>query len=478
MNTYKNLTGTLGAVAMSILFSTHAIAQEQAAKDMKILNKEIKKKGNKVNVYMDLNLDQVKVASNKGLVFTPILYKGEDTLKLPAVEVMGRKRFVYYERTGKTATENPLIVAKRENKKSQTLRYAYTTPYREWMKNSNFAISNDACGCNQKLLAENLLTNNTEALTTPLQLYQAYREPKAEVVKVRQENGSARLNFRINKWDIVKELGNNSNELATIKKTLDLVKNDPDVTITSITLHGYASPDGNYANNDKLSRNRTQALYNHLLKTYPIEKKLFKVESTAEDWEGTLEYIKSHNIPQKEAALKIINSNLTPDQKEQTLAAKAGEAFRFLVDKVWPGLRRTDYTIEYDVKAFNLEEARKVINTRPQKLSLQEMYMVANSYPKGSEEYNNVFDTAVKMFPEDKLANLNAAIAAIERGDKVRAEKYLKKAGTGTEVDNTRGCLAVLNEDYEAAKQYFQKAVAGGLKGAQENLNKLNKIVE
>jgi hypothetical protein len=256
------------------------------------------------------------------------------------------------------------------------------------------------------------------------------------------------------------------------------VKNDPDVTITSITLHGYASPDGSYANNNKLSRNRTQALYNYLLKTYPIDKKLFKVESTAEDWAGTLEYIKSHNIPQKEAALKIINSDMTPDQKEQTLAAKAGEAFRFLVDKVWPGLRRTDYTIEYDVKAFNLEEARRVINTRPQKLSLQEMYMVANSYPKGSEEYNNVFDTAVKMFPEDKLANLNAALAAIDRGDKVSAEKYLKKAGTGAEVDNARGCLAVLNEDYEAAKQYFQKAVAGGLKGAQENLNKLNKIVE
>ena len=87
MNTYKILNKTLGAVALSILFSTNAIAQEQAAKDMKVLNKEIKKKGNKVNVYMDLNLDDVKLASNKGLILTPILYKGEDTLKLPAVEV-------------------------------------------------------------------------------------------------------------------------------------------------------------------------------------------------------------------------------------------------------------------------------------------------------------------------------------------------------------------------------------------------------
>ena len=56
MNTYKILNKTLGAVALSILFSTNAIAQKQAAKDMKVLNKEIKKKGNKVNVYMDPNL--------------------------------------------------------------------------------------------------------------------------------------------------------------------------------------------------------------------------------------------------------------------------------------------------------------------------------------------------------------------------------------------------------------------------------------
>lgn len=104
--------------------------------------------------------------------------------------------------------------------------------------------------------------------------------------------------------------------------------------------------------------------------------------------------------------------------------------------------------------------------------------MVANSYPKGSEEYNNVFDTAVKMFPEDKLANLNAALAAIDRGDKVSAEKYLKKAGTGAEVDNARGCLATLNEDYDSAKLYFQKAVNGGLKEAQENLDKINKFTE
>ena len=91
-------------------------------------------------------------------------------------------------------------------------------------------------------------------------------------MKIRQENGSARLNFRVNKWDIVVNLGNNAKELAKMIETLELVKNDSDVTITQITLHGYASPDGGYANNDKLSRNRTQALKDYLTSVYPIDQ--------------------------------------------------------------------------------------------------------------------------------------------------------------------------------------------------------------
>ena len=67
---------------------------------------------------------------------------------------------------------------------------------------------------------------------------------------------------------------------------------------------------------------------------------------------------------------------------------------------------------------------------------------------------------------------------AVERGDKVSAEKYLKKVGDTPEANNARGCLAVQKEDYQAAKEYFEKAVKGGLKKAQENLDKVNKVLE
>ena len=306
--------------------------------------------------------------------------------------------YIYYQRNQKTATANPLIVALRKNKTAQTLHYEYAAPFSDWMKNSNFAISNDACGCNQQLLDEGILNPEGRAFSTPKNLFNAYVQPKAEAVKARKENGSARLNFKVNKWDILYDMGNNANELDNIRKTLDLVKNDSDVTITKITLHGYASPDGGYANNNKLSHNRTQALLKHILKIYPISSKLFAATATAEDWAGTIKYVNENDIPQKEAALEIINSNMQPDAKEKALLKKAPQAYHYLLQNVWPSLRRTDYTIEYDVQAFNVEKAREVIKTRPQKLSLQEMYLVAQTYPKGSAEFNNVFDIAVRMF--------------------------------------------------------------------------------
>lgn len=463
----------LSLAAAVILLCMPAKAQQLVGGKVSLLNKEVKKTGNNVAVNMDFKLDNLQVKSNKGTVIIPMIVNQQDTLKMPAVEIMGRKRYIYYQRNNKTATQNPLIVTRRNNKEAQTIHYAYTIPYREWMNNSQLVVGQDVCGCNQAIVENGLFSRIGEALPGPMKLQYAYVRPKAEPIKNRQEKGTAQLKFHINKAIINTELGNNQAELDKMRKTIDLVKNDADVHITSITLHGYASPDGSYANNEKLAKNRTKAVYDYLRNLYPVEKELFKFSSTAEDWQGVRDYVGKNNIPQKATVLNILNSNMGPDEMERAIAAKAGEAHRYLINQVYPPLRRTEYEINYDVRHFNLEEARKIIKTRPQKLSLEEMYAVANSYEKGSKEYNEVFDIAVKMFPEEELANLNAAYTAIDRGDKVSAENYLKKAGNGPEVDNARGALAVLKNDYQTAKTYFEKADKAGLKEAKINLQEL-----
>ena len=112
----------------------------------------------------------------------------------------------------------------------------------------------------------------------------------------------------------------------------------------------------------------------------------------------------------------------------------------------------------------------------PQKLSLQEMYAVAQTYGTGSKEYNEVFETAVRLFPDDEAANLNAANSAMQRNELDRAENYLKRAGDSGEALVARGILAYMKNDLEKAESYFRQAQQRGVKEADSNLDSLLRV--
>lgn len=104
----------------------------------------------------------------------------------------------------------------------------------------------------------------------------------------------------------------------------------------------------------------------------------------------------------------------------------------------YPALRHSDYHIKYKIRPFNVEEAKKLITTRPQLLSQNEMFMVAQTYEPGSKEFNEVMEIAVRMFPNDPTANLNAACMRLNAGDAESAKPYLDKAGNSPEAEAAR----------------------------------------
>lgn len=451
-------------------------AQQLAGGQITVQNSNVKKTDGKVNVSMDLDLSQLEIKSNEGTVLTPMLVSRNDTARMAAVEILGRKRYIYYQRNGKTATTSPAIVERRNNGKAQTVHYATTLPYEKWMNNSQLIMAEGVCECDQTLIGQNALESvSSVRFDQPWNLQYAYVQPQAEAVKQRAEEGSARLTYAVAKYDIRPAIGNNASELQKIRETIDLVRNDKDVELTGISLHGYASPDGGYAFNEKLAANRTASLRTYLKNYYnALSDRLFTTTSTAEDWDGTRKAVESSNLKDKQALLDIIDSNLTPDVKDRTMAAKYGEAYRTILNDIYPPLRRTDYKVTYNVRNFNLDEARKIIKERPQKLSLNEMYLVANSYDKGSEDFRQVFDVAVRMYPDDQIANLNAANVALMRGDNASAERYLQKAGSSAEALNARGVLAVKKGDYTSARSLFNQAAAKGLAEAKANITEMD----
>lgn len=433
---------------------------------------------NAERLFLSLNLDisDLEVSSEEEVILTPKLVTPTDTLYLSSVVIAGRNRFYRLLRNDADLENVDLYRAG----KFQNVDYQAVVPFAKWMENANIVMNEEICGCVCELLYddESLLTTLDFApkMFVPQFVYVA---PQAEAVKTREVKGSAFIDFPVNRTEIYENYRNNPSELQKIRTTIDVVKNDPDTRITSVHIKGYASPEGSYANNIRLAKGRTETLMHYVQRLYDFPASTMATEFEPEDWEGLRKYVEESSMLNKEALLAIINSDREADNKDWTLKQRYPEDYRFLLANVYPALRHSDYTVEYVVRAYtDIEEAKRVMWTAPGKLSLQEFYMVANSYPVGSEEYNEVFDTMVRLYPNDEVANLNAANTAMNRKDWASARKYLAKAGNGPHALYAQGVMAAMQKDYELATRYFTKARDNGVKEAENALNQIKKITK
>ena len=304
----------------------------------------------------------------------------------------------------------------------------------------------------------------------------AFRIPEVEEVKTRQESGRAFLAFQLGKSEILDNFRSNATELAKIMQAIDLVRNDSNVTVSHIAIHGYASPDGSLALNEKLSAERTQALKSWVMSKYQFDEALFTTAHTAEDWEGLVNFLRNNNtLEGREEILNIIATVGDLDKREARIREEFPSQYRFMLDNWYPFLRHSDYTVGYIVRPFTVEEAKRELKLHPQNLSIDEMFRIAQTYKEGSKEYNEVFLIAVKQNPDHPVANLNAACIALRAGDKTAAAGYLEKAMPCAERDLATGVLRMMEGHVEEAERLFEAADKAGLREeARHNLRILH----
>ncbi len=88
----------------------------------------------------------------------------------------------------------------------------------------------------------------------------------------------------------------------------------------------------------------------------------------------------------------------------------------------------------------------------------------------GQRRDNATFATAVRMFPDDPVANLNAANTALRLGDLKGAETYLGKAEMLPKPFYARGIHAALLKDYDAAQPLLKQALQQGVAQAERRV--------
>ena len=449
----------------------------------------------KMHVSIEFILDSIEVPTNHQLFVTPVI-DGPDgqRVALPALLINGRNmHYVYQRGTLSDGIQRQYSIAqevRRYNGRPQSVEYAANAPYNRWMlkPGTSLQVVVDSCGCGD-LFGKGILEIPLDLNPAP-RMRVAYITPAVTELPVSVHEGRARVQFEVDKTELHPEPYkcrngqriDNREQLRIIDDSVAYALSDPNVEIASINICGYASPESPYLHNEELSMGRSRALAEYLAAKYQLPKDKCTYNSVPENWKEFREIVvAAPELTDKQRAelLELIDRpTYGPrdfDAKERELKTDKRFASLYrstILPKWFPLLRCTEFTINTRLKPLSDPELAKVIRKTPELMSLNQMMRVARLYPEGSDDFNEVIEIARRHYPTDEVANINAAVAAIQNGNLDRASELLQNVGDSPEAENARGVIEVHRGEFDKAREHFQ--AAGDLPEAIKNLNLLD----
>lgn len=473
MKIHAFIIAVIGLLASAVSAAQQAPVVLRADSSAFVRTLKAERSDNSLFVAMQLDFSSLRLKSDREITYTPVIALGDSVFEMPEVIVAGRNRYLQHQR------HNDIDETVRLCRPGDVVDYSEVIPCLPWMETAVLSVTEDECGCGLNAISSKKRDiaefDFKERVFDPAF---AFITPVVEKEKTRVERGSAYIDFPVNRTEIRPDYRRNPEELRKIRNTIDVLRNDPDIRIDSVAIEGFASPEGPLKNNERLAEGRTKALCDYVRGLYSFNPGIIHQSWVAEDWAGLKKYVESSDIDNKAEILDIIAmTHMAPDAREWRLKSTYPVQYKFLLENVYPGLRHSDYVVKYIIRSYyDVDEIREVIKKSPQKLSLHEMYVLAQSLEPGSDEYCEVFEIAVRMFSGDPVANLNAANIALSRNELGRAEAYLAKAGNTPEAIYARGILVGKKGDYETAYSLFEKAGDAGCKYAGDAAAQLREV--
>ena len=446
---------------------------------------------------------------SESLHLIPIYISGGDTIRYPEVGYFTSSEAKYYKRRealSDTKTDGTVRVLDRKGHSEVDYRESMLVP-QTFAGRVQLQQLLHTC-CEEHLLASEAIAVPERAVTVPDTVYTTvagmlpfpvaavsvplfetnvtFVRPKPEAVKERTATATVRITYPVNDWRVYPDFENHRQELSRIDKILSPVATDTATyRILSASITGYASPEDTYKHNMVLSEQRAGGMRDYLHGRYGLPTEKVTAEGKGEDWEGLREAVGRSDMKAKDEVLDIIDTYDIFDGREKLLMdLRGGDPYRYMLEHIFPPLRRMEMRIDYRVRAFDPEEAGELIGRRPQDLSLQEMYEVAQAenddrtIVRQRDAYGREYDIAVRYFPDDDIANINASSAALVRGDLELAWVCLGRVRENPLAANNLGVYHWLCGKIGEAEAYFEKARATDPQRAAYNLEQLRKWKE
>lgn len=366
-------------------------------------------------------------------------------------------------------------------KAPKTVRYVAEIPYDPVMLDGLLALYETVNGCadclkgTDTLYLEGVLPPYTPQWSAP-----GFMQSPNGDDKNRERHYTADLKFIVDRDEIDPDYMDNAEVLSSIMESIHTAMNDTVFAIKAVHFLGFASPDGPERPNTSLAERRAKSLADYIKgMDTSIPDSLYTVANGAENWGDFFQAVDADTTLAKNPAIMEVRKVLNETNRDSCEWILKGDKALYdrLRAEILPGLRRTDYVIEYHLRNFTPEEAEALWQEHPEWLSINEMYSVADLYGKDDPRYLDVLFTAARTYPADIAASHNAAIALYNAGMMTEAVSLLS-GHYEPQLLNTLGIIYAGEGMYPEAEAALSLAANTGFEEAIHNLEELHKVME
>jgi outer membrane protein OmpA-like peptidoglycan-associated protein len=313
-------------------------------------------------------------------------------------------------------------------------------------------------------------------IITPLMVKKEFKMILEDDKIVRSESKSfdAKINFDRAKSNV------KPNELKD-KDILDMViwiksaQSNPKITINSIEIKGYASPDGEESKNETLSADRAREARTAIISIMKKEKLMAFTDTSkyvtskyGEDFEGfkaQLALTSTISEADKNLFIRVLEMTKDPKQRE-TEMINLGKSYQQLEKDVFPAIRRTSIVVNYTLAGLTDDELKVASVSNPESLGIEELLFVAGKLTDDLNEKARIYDIASRNYAGDFRAHNNLGAVRFLQNKISDSKKSLEKANQIKDNANSKNNLAgiaILEGDRTASRNLINQA-----KGAKD----------
>ena len=287
--------------------------------------------------------------------------------------------------------------------------------------------------------------------------------------KVVPQEYKATINYLVNSSAV------RSSELADadVKEMAKFIKNGKEkgFVFKSTNVVAWASPEGEISLNENLADQRAASAANAASGMFSRnsvkaanDKSFYTKTGKGEDWDGFKSAMQASDIKDKNLILRVLEMYEDKTKREEEIKNLA-ETFEVVKENILPQLRRSEITINAELKSMSDEMIAKYAESNPDTLTVEEL-LYAATLTTDMDKKLAIYKSAERVYPNDFRGFNNAGyIYAMQNNlDKAKGEfqKAAKLAPNAPSVNNNLGMVARLEGDNKKAMEYYNNASGAG----------------